>query len=97
MVDDLWGNVSAPMWASNYGVAFFEDRRGRGMNHNLMVEVGAMLMAGRRCLLLKDSSIKRMPTNLSPVRAADPSRRQAHVTALIRHVSLVCHRSPDRE
>lgn len=64
MVDDLWGNVAAHMWASNYGVAFFEDRRGRGMNYNLVIEVGAMLMAGRRCLLLKDESIERMPTDL---------------------------------
>lgn len=52
------------MWASNYGIAFFEDRRGRGMNYNLVIEVGAMLMAGRRCLLLKDSSIDKMPTDL---------------------------------
>jgi hypothetical protein len=64
LVDDLWGNVAAHMWASNYGIAFFEDRRGKGMNYNLVIEVGAMLMAGRRCLLLKDSSIKRMPTDL---------------------------------
>ncbi|TNC20074.1 hypothetical protein [Amycolatopsis alkalitolerans] len=64
LVDDLWGNVAAHMWACNYGLAFFEDRRGRGMNYNLAIEVGAMLMTGRRCLLLKDSSIKRMPTDL---------------------------------
>ena len=64
LVDDLWGNVAAHMWASNFGVAFFEDRRSRGMNYNLVIEVGAMLMAGRRCLLLKDTSIKRMPTDL---------------------------------
>jgi hypothetical protein len=64
LVDDLWGNVAAHMWACNYGIAFFEDRRGRGMNYNLAIEVGAMLMAGRRCLLLKDSSIGRMPTDL---------------------------------
>ena len=64
LVDDLWGNVAAHMWSSNYGIAFFEDRRGRGMNYNLVIEIGAMLMAGRRCLLLKDSSIDRMPTDL---------------------------------
>jgi hypothetical protein len=52
------------MWASNCGVAFFENRRGRGFNYNLVIEVGAMLMAGRRCLLLKDASIERMPTDL---------------------------------
>lgn len=64
LVDDLWGNVAAHMWSSNYGIAFFENRRGRGMNYNLVIEVGAMLMAGRRCLLLKDSSISKMPTDL---------------------------------
>ena len=64
LVDDLWGNVAAHMWASNHGIAIFEDRRGRGMNYNLVIEVGAMLMTGRRCLLLKDSSITKMPTDL---------------------------------
>jgi hypothetical protein len=48
------------MWASNDGVAFVEDRQGRGMNDNLTIEVGCMLMAGRECGLLKDSSIERM-------------------------------------
>jgi hypothetical protein len=64
LVDDLWGNVQGHMWSSNYGIAFFENRRDRGMNYNLVIEVGAMLMAGRRCLLLKDSSIDKMPTDL---------------------------------
>ena len=64
IVDDLWGNVAGHMWASRYGIAFFEDRRGRGMNYNLTIEVGAMLMTGRRCLLLKDKSTPKMPTDL---------------------------------
>lgn len=46
-----------------YGVALFEDRVDRGLNHNLLIEVGAMLMTGRRCALLKDGSIERMPTD----------------------------------
>jgi hypothetical protein len=29
--DDLWTNVAAHMWASQYGIAFFEDRRNRGL------------------------------------------------------------------
>jgi hypothetical protein len=62
--DDLWANVSGHMWASSYGVAFFENRRNKGLNYNLTMEVGAMLMTGRRCLLLKDVSIDRMPTDL---------------------------------
>lgn len=64
MSDDLWTNVAAHMWASRYGIAIFEDRRGRGLNYNLTIEVGGMVMTGRRCLLLKDSSIKAMPTDL---------------------------------
>lgn len=63
IVDDLWANVTAHMWACRYGVALFEDRVERGLNHNLLIEVGAMLMAGRRCALLKDGSIERMPTD----------------------------------
>lgn len=64
IVDDLWMNVCAHMWASRYGIAVFEDRKGRGVNHNMTIEVGAMLMTGRRCALLKDESIPAMPTDL---------------------------------
>ena len=64
MDDDLWTNVAAHMWASRYGIAFFEDRRKRGVNYNLTIEVGAMLMSGRRCALLKDRSIASLPTDL---------------------------------
>jgi hypothetical protein len=62
--DDLWTNVAAHMWASQFGIAFFEDRRDRGVNYNLTIEVGAMLMTGRRCALLKDASIGKLPTDL---------------------------------
>jgi hypothetical protein len=64
IVDDLWANVAAHMWACRYGIAFFEDRKGRGINYNLTIEVGSMLMAGRRLALLKDVSIDRLPTDL---------------------------------
>jgi hypothetical protein len=62
--DDLWTNVAAHMWASQYGIAFFENRGKQGLNYNLTIEVGSMLMTGRRCALLKDRSIDRMPTDL---------------------------------
>jgi hypothetical protein len=64
IVGDLWGNVNAHMWGSRYGIAFFENRRNRGLNYNLTIEVGGMLMAGRPTLLLRDSSIPDMPTDL---------------------------------
>ncbi|MGH2828622.1 MAG: hypothetical protein ACRDKF_16805 [Actinomycetota bacterium] len=62
--DDLWTNVAGHMWASRYGIAFFENRRERGVNYNLTMEVGSMLMTGRRCALLKDTSVKTLPTDL---------------------------------
>lgn len=62
--DELWTNIAAHMWGSRYGIAFFEDRRGRGVNYNLTIEVGSMLMAGRRCALLKDRTIPKLPTDL---------------------------------
>lgn len=63
IVDDVWANVMAHMWGSRYGIGFFEDRVERGLNYNLVTEVGAMLMTGRRVALLKDGSIERMPTD----------------------------------
>jgi hypothetical protein len=62
--DDLWTNTAGHMWASRYGIGFFENRRKEGLNYNLTIEVGSMLMTGRRCALLKDASIERMPTDL---------------------------------
>lgn len=64
IVDDLWSNVAGHMWGCRFGIAFFEDRMGRGLSYNLTIEVGSMLMTGRRCALLKDSTIDAMPTDL---------------------------------
>jgi hypothetical protein len=64
MHDDLWTNVTAHMWASKYGIGLFEDRVDRGVNHNLTIEIGGMLTTGRRCALLKDSTVPTMPTDL---------------------------------
>lgn len=62
--DDLLANIAAYMWACKYGIAIFEDRVGKRLNYNLVTEVGAMLMAGRRCVLLKDKTAPDMPTDL---------------------------------
>jgi hypothetical protein len=56
--EDLFGNVAAHMWACRYGVALFEDRLGRGLNKNMAIEMGSMLITGRRCLMLKDRTIE---------------------------------------
>lgn len=91
MDDDLWTNIAAHMWASRYGIAFFEDLATpkRGVNYNLTVEVGGMLMTGRRCALLKDRSIERMPTDLvgkiyKPVQLQKPSTVEGALHAWIR-------------
>lgn len=63
--EDLFSNIAAYMWACQYGLALFEDRVGEGLNYNLVIEVGAMVMAGRRCALLRDGpTVDRMPTDL---------------------------------
>lgn len=64
IADELWTNVAGHMWGSHYGIGFFENRKGEGLNTNLAIEIGSMLMTGRRCALLKDSSVQEMPTDL---------------------------------
>jgi hypothetical protein len=64
IVDDLWPNVAAHMWGCRYGIAFFEAVSDRGLNYNLNIEVGSCLVLGRRLALLKDESLKTMPTDL---------------------------------
>lgn len=53
--DDLFSNVAAHMWACQYGIGLLEDRAGRGLNYNVVIELGAMTMTGRRCALVRDS------------------------------------------
>ena len=76
IVDDLWANVAAHLWGSQYAVAFFEDRAGRGLNYNLTIEVGSTLVLGRRLAILKDVSVETLPIDLvgriyKPVDLAD--------------------------
>jgi hypothetical protein len=63
--DELWGNVGAHMWASQYGIGFLEDRVGDGLNPNVTIELGSMIITGRRCAILKDTTAPNPPTDLS--------------------------------
>lgn len=63
--DDLYGNIAAHMWACRYGIGLFEDRMKRGLNQNMIIEVGSMVVTGRRCALLKDTTIGKLPTDFS--------------------------------
>jgi hypothetical protein len=62
--EDLLGNIAAHMWACRYGIGIFEDRAGRGLNYNVLIEIGSMIVSGRRCALLKDTTAPAMPTDL---------------------------------
>jgi hypothetical protein len=61
--DELFGNIAAHMWACRYGIGLFETRYSDEYNDNLQIEVGAMLMTGRRTALLKDRDTPNMPTD----------------------------------
>ncbi len=63
--DDLLANVGAYMWGSRYGLGLVEDRLGTGLNYNVVAELGAMLMTGRRCALLRDRTAPDLPTDLA--------------------------------
>jgi hypothetical protein len=61
--DTLWANVVTYMWGSKYAIVVV-DSLGGVLNSNVLIEVGGMLMTGRRCAILKDKSIPTMPTDL---------------------------------
>jgi hypothetical protein len=65
--DDLFGNVGAHMWACQYGIGILEDRGPgkNGLNSNMLIELGSMMIMGRRCKILKDKRAPRAPTDLS--------------------------------
>lgn len=64
MVEDtLWSNVVTHMWASKYAIVLMDVADG-ALNYNVLIEIGGMLMTGRRCAIIKDSSVPGMPTDL---------------------------------
>lgn len=63
--DDLLTNVGAYMWGCMYGVGIVEDLAGTGINYNAVIELGAMITTGRRCAILKDASVLKLPTDLT--------------------------------
>jgi hypothetical protein len=61
--DELFGNIAAHMWACRYGIGLFETRFGTELNDNVLIEVGGMLVTGRRCALLRDRDTPELPTD----------------------------------
>jgi hypothetical protein len=63
--DDLLGNVGAYMWACKYGLGLLEARVDARLNYNAVIELGSMIVMGRRCTMLKDLTAPNLPTDLS--------------------------------
>lgn len=65
--DDLFGNVGAYMWACQYGIGLLENRAGggTGLNDNVLIELGSMMVIGRRCAMLKDTTAPGLPSDLT--------------------------------
>lgn len=61
--DTLWANVVTYMWASKYAIVLIDSADGR-LNSNVLIEIGGMLMTGRRCAILRDQSVPQMPSDL---------------------------------
>lgn len=64
LVEDLWRNVELYMLHSRYGVAVFEVIDEHEFNPNISLELGYMYALRRRCLLLKDRRMPRVPTDV---------------------------------
>jgi hypothetical protein len=64
VVDDLWENIVLYMKHSRFGVAIFEDIDEREFNPNISLELGYMYALGKRCLLLKEKRMPRLPTDI---------------------------------
>lgn len=62
--DDLWQNITFYMDNSSYGVVIFEEIDEREFNPNVSLELGYMYASKKKCLLLKDKRMPKLPTDV---------------------------------
>ena len=62
--DDLWENIKIYLHGCKYGIVVFEEIDEREYNPNVSLELGYMYALGKRCLLLKEKRMKRLPTDV---------------------------------
>jgi hypothetical protein len=62
--DDVWPNIVEYMRKCTYGIAVFEEINEREFNPNVSMELGFMYAQERKCLLLKDKRMPRLPTDI---------------------------------
>jgi hypothetical protein len=64
-MDDLFPNVKVYMHGCDFGLAVFDRITEDDFNPNVSLEVGYMLGMGKDVLLLKDKTLKSLPTDLT--------------------------------
>lgn len=62
--DVLWENLRVYMDGCRYGLAVFEEIDEREFNPNISLELGYMMAQHKRCLLLKERRMPRLPTDV---------------------------------
>lgn len=63
-MDDLFPNIKVYLHACDFGIGVFERITADDFNPNLSLEVGYMLGLGKDILVLKDKTLKLLPTDL---------------------------------
>ena len=93
--ETLWANVVTYMWASKYAIVLM-DRAGDQFNSNVLIEVGGMLMTGRKCAILKDAAIETMPSDIAGhiYRSTDLSDHRASVEEIHKWLRDDLHSAP---
>jgi hypothetical protein len=61
---ELWTNICLYMLGSNFGIAVFEEIEERESNPNIALELGFMLASNKRCLILKEQHMPKMPSDI---------------------------------
>jgi len=60
----LWDNVRVYMDGCRFGVGVFEEIDEHDFNPNISLELGYLMAQGKRCLLLKERRMPRLPTDI---------------------------------
>lgn len=64
-MDDLFPNIKVYMHGCEFGIAVYERIMAEDFNPNVSLEVGYMLGLGKNVLLLKDRTLRALPTDLT--------------------------------
>jgi hypothetical protein len=62
--DDLFANIKTYMYCCDFGIGVFERILEDNFNPNVSIEVGYMMGLNRKVCLLKDQTLKNLPTDL---------------------------------